>query len=219
MRAEPRNPSHWMLFVEFPVATSIFIVASLNLAYRSITVITVLSALFLFLFRAYLNLRYRIRIPFLVLLLAFAAVEIDTVGNYLQLYRRLPWPVPYDVFAHITIPAMLAPALVWLTRAWFEKLGYKLPLSVVCFISVNVNFSLSGFYEIVELWDDLYFGGTRIWEIYDTSRDLQNGLLGAVIGTAISYAVLRLSEREVFRQCYIEIGHLFGGEPEHVKSI
>ncbi len=215
--AEPRKLGNWMLIAEFPLATAIFIVASLNLAYRSIALITLLSALLLILFRIYLGRRYGIRVPFLVLLLAFAAVEIDTVGNHLRLYRHLPWPVPYDVFAHLTIPAMLAPALVWLTRAWFEKLGHNLPLLVVCFISVNLNFSLSGFYEIVELWDDLYFGGTRIWEIYDTSRDLQNGLLGAVIGTAISYVVLRFSDRKLFRQKNLEIGRLFDGEPQHVK--
>jgi uncharacterized membrane protein YjdF len=219
MTAEPRKLSNWMLFIEFPLATSIFIVASLNLAYRSISVITVLSTLLLFLFRAYLKQRYGIKVPFLVLLLAFAAVEIDTIGNHLRLYQRLPWPVPYDVFSHLTIPAMLAPALVWLTRAWFEKLGYNLPLIVVCFISFNLNFSLSGFYEIIEPWDELYFGGARIWEIYDTSRDLQNGLVGAVIGTAISYAVLRLSERNIFRQICLETKVAFDTKQQHVKWI
>lgn len=195
MNNQSEPPSHWMMFVEFPIATSIFVIASLNLAYRPIAVITVVSVLLLFSFQAYLRWRYGIKIPFLVLLLAFAAVEVDTVGNYFRWYQRVPWPVPYDVFAHFLIPAMLSPALVWMIRAWFEKLAYHLPLSIICFIAINVNFSLSGFYEIVELWDELYFGGKRVWGIYDTSRDLQHGLLGIVLGTGLSYAVMKCSSQ------------------------
>ena len=220
MKGQSNPPSHWMMFVELPLATSIFIIASLNLAYRSIGLITAMSALLLFSFRAYLRRRYGIRIPFLVLLLAFAAVEVDTVGNHFRWYQRVPWPLPYDVFAHFVIPAMLAPALMWMIRAWFEKLGYKLPLSIVCFIAINVNFSLSGFYEITELWDELYFGGKRIWSLYDTSHDLQNGLLGVLLGTALSYAAMRLLDaRKRQREKFMPAQHLKCGAPYRANFV
>jgi hypothetical protein len=88
-----------MMFIELPVATAIFIIASLNLAYRPIWLIAILSALLLASFRAYLKWRYAIDIPFIVLLLAFAAVGIDTVGNHFRLYQlaAAPGPLPRAV--------------------------------------------------------------------------------------------------------------------------
>jgi uncharacterized membrane protein YjdF len=190
----PGNPTKWMMFGEFPIATALFIVASLNLAYRPFWLIAVLSVALFITFRAYLNWRYRISMPVVVLLPAFAAVGIDTVGNYFRLYQRLPWPVAYDVLAHLTIPALLVPAMIWLLREWLEKLGHRLPLVVVTFFAVNVNFSLTSFYEITELWDDLYFGGSRIEGIHDTTRDLQYDLIGTVAGAIVTFAVMKSAE-------------------------
>ncbi len=200
-KAEPLGrPGYWLMFVEFPVAMGIFIVASLNLAYRPILLIIVFSALLLLTFRAYLKWRYQISIPFFVLLLAFAAVGVDTIGNHFRLYQQLPWPVPYDVFAHFTVPALMAPAITWLMWAWLEKIGYSLPLSVLTFFAINVNFSLASFYEITELWDDLYFGGMRIKEIYDTARDLQFDLLGGIFGVGVTYLVMKRAELKLARR-------------------
>lgn len=181
------------MVLEFPAATAILIVASLNLAYRPIWLITVASVLLLVACQFYFRQRYGIKIPFLILLMAFAAVGIDTVGNHFRWYQKIPWPVPYDLFAHLLIPALLAPALLWLTRAWFEKVGYPLPLGVVTFIAVNLNFSLAGFYEITEMWDDFYFGGERIRTVYDTPHDLQWGLIGAVVGSLLTYGAMKIA--------------------------
>ncbi len=183
----------WTMFIEFPVATAVFIIASLNLAYRPMWLITIASLGLLLACYQYFKLRHGIRIPVFVLFLAFAAVEIDTVGNHFRWYQKLPWPVPYDVFAHLLIPTLLAPALFWLIRSWFERMSYFVPLSVITFIATNVNFSLSGFYEITELWDELYFGGKRIWGIYDTSRDLQWDLIGALLGSIATFLFLKFS--------------------------
>jgi uncharacterized membrane protein YjdF len=145
----------------------------------------------------YFRRRYGIKVPFLILLLAFAAVEIDTVGNHFRWYQKIPWPVPYDVFAHLIIPALLAPALIWLMRGWFERLGYPLPLGIIAFVAFNVNFSLAGFYEITELWDDFYFGGHRIENSYDTPRDLQWSFIGALLGSLLAYVTLKIARRTI----------------------
>lgn len=167
--------------------------------------ITVASVILLVACYFYFKWRYGLRIPILVLLLAFAAVEVDTVGNYFRWYQKLPWPVPYDVFAHLVIPVMLSPALIWLIRAWFETSGVVVPLSVVVFIAVCVNFRLSGFYEISEMWDELYFGGKRIWSMYDTPRDLQWDLTSAICGSLLTFAAITLRRRFSQRQASHEL--------------
>ncbi|HEX4945081.1 MAG TPA: hypothetical protein VFZ34_00265, partial [Blastocatellia bacterium] len=100
----------------------------------------------------------------------------------------------YDVFAHFTIPILLAPALFWLIQLWFVQQGYQLPLSSIAFVAINVTFSLAAFYEITEMWDELYFGGHRIWTLHDTTRDLQWDLLGATVGSLLTYAVLKVRQ-------------------------
>ena len=189
-----KDHSQWIMFLEFPVATALFIIASLNLAYRPMWLITLASLGLLVTCQQYFKLRHGIRIPVFILFLAFAAVEIDTVGNHFRWYQKIPWPVPYDVFAHLVIPTLLAPALFWLIRSWFEGMRYVVPLSVITFITISVNFSLAAFYEITELWDELYFGGKRIWSVYDTPRDLQWDLIGAIAGSLATFLILKLAQ-------------------------
>jgi uncharacterized membrane protein YjdF len=56
-------------------------------------------------------------------------------------------------------------------------------------VAAAVIFSLSAGYEIIELWDELYFGGQRIWSKYDTATDLQWDLLGILIGLLLEKAL------------------------------
>ncbi|HEX4951702.1 MAG TPA: hypothetical protein VFZ34_33900, partial [Blastocatellia bacterium] len=100
-------------------------------------------------------------------------------------------PVPYDVFAHFAIPMLSAPVLIWFFATGIERFNYRLPLGLICFFSVTINFFLSGFYEVVELWDELFFRGQRIWTLHDTSNDLQWGLLGSITGAGLTYLVLK----------------------------
>ena len=181
------------MFIEFPAATALFIIASLNLAYRPLWLITIVSIVLLLACEIYFRLRHGVKIPIFILFLAFAAVEIDTVGNYFRWYQKIPWLIPYDVFAHLVIPILLAPALFWLIRAWFDRMNYLVPLSVITFITISVTFSLTAFYEITELWDELYFGGKRIWSAYDTPRDLQWDLIGAILGSLATLILVKLS--------------------------
>ncbi len=59
--------------------------------------------------------------------------------------------------------------------------------------AIALLFSVSGFYEIIEVWDERYFHGKRIWSPYDAPNDLQWDLTGAVIGAALTYAILKKS--------------------------
>ncbi len=70
-------------------------------------------------------------------------------------------------------------------------LGYRLPLKLTAFFAAMTVFSLSAAYEIIELWDELYFGGKRIWGPYDTATDLQWDLCGIIVGTLFSCIMLR----------------------------
>src|SRR5438128_6543845 len=105
-------------------------------------------------------------------------------------------PIPYDVFAHFTIPMLSAPVIIWLFATGIEKFQYVLPLGVIAFFSVTINFFFSGFYEVVELWDELFFHGKRIWTLHDTSIDLQWGLFGSIVGALLTYLILKISEQK-----------------------
>ncbi len=70
-------------------------------------------------------------------------------------------------------------------------MGYRLPLGLTTFFAITVNFTLSGFSEIVKLWDERYFGGKRIWGPHATPNDLQWGLAGIILGPVLTYLALR----------------------------
>lgn len=181
----------WLSYFELPIITLVFIVVALNLPYESFGVITVTSLILLAMVRLYVQWRYTITTPLVILLFVFLSIEIDAVGNYLSLYKTMKAPLPYDVFAHFTIPMLSAPVIIWLFATGLEKFQYRLPLGVISFFSVTINFFLSGFYEVIELWDELYFHGQRIWTLHDTSNDLQWGLLGSITGAVLTYFFLQ----------------------------
>ena len=79
-----------------------------------------------------------------------------------------------------------------------ERFGYRLPLKVTALMAGGLVFCLSAMYEIIELWDEVYFGGKRIWGPYDTATDLQWDLCGIIIGTLFAAIILRRSPRKVF---------------------
>jgi uncharacterized membrane protein YjdF len=83
---------------------------------------------------------------------------------------------------------------VWLLRAGLDRFGYRLPLGLVTFFAVMTMFTISGFYEVVELWDDKYMWptpGMRIHGAYDTANDLQCDLIGMTVGGLMAYAILK----------------------------
>jgi uncharacterized membrane protein YjdF len=191
-----KQPYSWLTYLELLVVTFILIVVAINLPYKSYSLITFLSVVSLGAIRVYLKWRYEVTVPFIILLFAFLSVQIDALGNFFNLYQTLKEPLPYDVFAHFMIPLLSAPVIIWLFATGIEKFEYVLPLGVIAFFSVTINFFLSGFYEVVELWDELYFQGKRIWTLHDTSNDLQWGLLGSIAGAVLTYVVLKLRKEK-----------------------
>jgi len=179
----------------------------IRMVYLRIWISTPICVAYLWAIYAYVKARYDVKIPFALLFLVWASVALDGIGNlkfggYPGLYNTKFKYFQYDEFTHTAIPALTAPIVVWLLRAGLDHFGYRLPLGMVTFFAMTTMFTLSGFYEILELWDDKYMWpqpGMRIHGPYDTPNDLQCDLLGMTIGGLMAYAILKRqvkSERE-----------------------
>jgi uncharacterized membrane protein YjdF len=187
---------------EIPIVAGLFIwgaVFLFRMAYLRIWVSTPICVLYLLAIYAYVKARYEVKIPIILLFLIWVSVALDGLGNLFNLYNTKFKYFQYDEFTHTAVPALTAPVIVWLLRMGLEHFGYRLPLGLVTFFAVTTMFTLSGFYEIVELWDDKYMWpqpGMRIHGSYDTPNDLQCGLLGMTIGGVLAYAILKRQVRE-----------------------
>jgi uncharacterized membrane protein YjdF len=180
--------------LELPIVAVLFSAGSaflLKMAYLPVLTCTILGGLFLLAVYIYMRARYGISIPVILLLLVLGAVEVDALGNYFRMYGRRFGPVMYDEFSHMAVQALIAPVIVWLLRKGIVKFGYRLPLGFVTFFAITTLFSLSAFYEVIELWDELYFRGQRIWSAHDAPNDLQWDLAGIIIGAVFAYLVLK----------------------------
>jgi uncharacterized membrane protein YjdF len=182
---------------EIPIIAGLLIwgaVFLLKLAYLRIWISTPICVAYLWGIYAYVKARYEVKIPIIFLFLVWASVALDGLGNLFDLYNTKYKYVQYDEFTHTAVPALTMPIVVWLLRAGMEHFGYRLPLGLIVFFAVTTMFTISGFYEIVELWDDKYMWpqpGMRIHGPYDTPNDLQCDLLGMTIGGVLAYALLK----------------------------
>ncbi|MGE0132896.1 MAG: hypothetical protein AB7U82_32860 [Blastocatellales bacterium] len=182
---------------EIPIVAGLLVWGTLflmKMAYLRIWISTPICVAYLWAIYAYVKARYDAKIPFALLFMVWASVALDGLGNLLDLYNTKFRYFQYDEFTHTAIPALTAPVVVWLLRAGLDHFGYRLPLGLVTFFAVTTMFTISGFYEIVELWDDKYMWpqpGMRIHGPYDTPNDLQCDLLGLTIGGLLAYAALK----------------------------
>ncbi len=175
----------------------------LKLPHMRIWVIMPVCVAYLWAIYAFVKARYKVKIPTSLLFLVWASVALDNIGNlkfggYQGLYNTKFTYFQYDEFTHTTIPALIAPVIVWLLRAGLDHFGYRLPLGLVTLFAMTIMFTVSGFYEIVELWDDKYMWpapGMRIHGAYDTPNDLQCDLLGLTIGGLMAYVILKRQVR------------------------
>ena len=145
----------------------------------------------------YLSRRWGLRIPPGLALLVYLTAFVDGIGNLLGLYRQKFLWIQYDEFAHSLSPALATPVLVWLINALLRRFGYPLPAGLITLFAVTSLFTIAGFYEIVELWDDKYMHpvpGMRIHGPYDTSNDLQWNLGGMIVGGIVAWQILRRSK-------------------------
>lgn len=180
-------------WLEIPVVTvTLFAGAAFltKMCYLSLVFNTIFVAVFLALFFFYVNTRLRLRIPVMLLGLVFLALQVDALGNYFRMYGRQFGPMQYDEFSHMTVQVLVSPLIVWLVSNILHRNNYRLPLRLSAFFAATIVFSLSAMYEIIELWDEIYFGGRRIWGPYDSATDLQWDFCGVIVGTVFSCIML-----------------------------
>lgn len=163
----------------------------LKMCYLSLVFNCIFGALFLGIFYAYLRGRHDIHIPLPLLGLVFAALQVDALGNYFRMYGTKFGPLQYDEFSHMAVQVFITPIMIWLAGEGLARMGYKLPLRITAFFAATLMFSLSAAYEIIELWDEIHFGGKRIWGPYDTGNDLQWDLCGIIVGTVVALPIIR----------------------------
>lgn len=176
------------------LALSVGVTFLLLMCHLSFAINTVFGILFLTLFYVYVRKRHRIDMPPSLLVLVFAALQVDALGNLFRLYGTSVGPFQYDELSHLSVQALVSPIIVWLVHRGFSRWGSRLPIPVTAFVAGSVLFSLSAFYEIIELWDHLYLHPGRIWGPLDTATDLQFDLCGIMIGTTLG--CLMLSARQ-----------------------
>jgi uncharacterized membrane protein YjdF len=168
-----------------------------KMCYLSLAFNTLFVIAFLALFYFYVRARLQIHIPVFLLGLVFLALQVDALGNFFRMYGRQFGPMQYDEFSHMTVQVLVSPIIVWLVSRLLNQHGYRLPLKLTALFAATVMFSLSAAYEIIELWDEIYFGGRRIWGTYDTATDLQWDLCGIIVGTLFSCMMLRDSRDQL----------------------
>jgi uncharacterized membrane protein YjdF len=168
-----------------------------KMCYLSLAFNTIFVIVFLSIFYLYASARLNLQIPFTLLATVFLALQVDALGNFFGMYGRQFGPMQYDEFAHMAVQVLVTPTIVWLVARTLEKSGYKLPLKLTVFFAAMIVFSLSAAYEIIELWDERYFGGQRIWGKYDTATDLQWDLCGILLGTLLSWLMSARQAQQV----------------------
>ena len=162
-----------------------------KMCYLSLAFNTLFTLAFLGAFYWYVRARLNIRVPIVLLALVLLALHVDALGNFFGMYGRQFGPLQYDEFSHLAVQVLITPLIVWFVTRLLHQYGYRLPLALTAFFAGTIVFSLSAVYEIIELWDELYFGGQRIWSKYDTATDLQWDLCGIIAGTVFSCIMLR----------------------------
>lgn len=167
----------------------------IRMPYRGIELNTLYTFIILTSFYLYLRFRQSIISPPVLLFFLAIAIGADVIGNYLQLYGKQFGPVMYDEFTHFIGPALSLPATMWAIRESLKKAAIKLPNVLLALFSGALTFSFAAYYEILELWDEKFFGGKRLWTPTDSANDLQFGLLGILISIIITNIVFKIQDR------------------------
>lgn len=163
----------------------------LKMCYLSLVFNCIFGVIFLGVFYAYIRGRHDIQLPLPLLGLVFGALQVDALGNYFRMYGSKFGPLQYDEFSHMAVQVLITPIMIWLADHGLARMGYKLPMWFTAFFAATLMFSLSACYEIIELWDEIHFGGKRIWGPYDTGNDLQWDLCGIIVGTVLALPIMR----------------------------
>lgn len=197
--ADYTEPNTWLrTWLEIPLVMLVLFAGAAfltKMCYLSLAFNTIFVLAFLAAFYFYVKARLNIRIPLTLLGLVFLALQVDALGNFFGMYGRNFGPMQYDEFSHMMVQVLLTPIVVWFVNRLLQQNGYQLPLKLTAFFAGTIVFSLSAVYEIIELWDEIYFGGKRIWGPYDTAKDLQWDLCGILLGTLLTCVVPQKSTK------------------------
>jgi Predicted membrane protein (DUF2238). len=170
------------------ITLAIYSALLIRMPYRASLVNGLYAGAALSVFYSYLRWRLDIRLPSLMLLGLVFGVFLDIIGNRFNLFSRTFGFLAYDVFTHFATAALSLIPVMWLLLALIKRFDSRLPLGFIAFFSVTTTFSLSAYYEILELCDEQFFGGHRIWTTHDTVHDLASDLCGIVVA-AIFYTL------------------------------
>jgi hypothetical protein len=171
-----------------------------RLPYRPWYVNTALTVPLLLLIYCFFRFRQNVVIPLGVVGCLAAAIALDVLGNFFQLYGKPFGPLPdYDIFTHFFGSGFSLVPVMWLLRATTRRMGIRLPQAMVGFFATTITFSLCAWYEILELWDELFFfhynPEERIHGSHDTANDLQFDLAGIVCFALIASLFFVLKDR------------------------
>lgn len=200
MKTERIESNNSISNVEFTLfSIFIFIAKSfllIRMPYRGIELNSIYTLIILTAFYFYLRLRQSIISPPMLLLFLAVAIGADVLGNYFQLYGKQFGPVMYDEFTHFLGPALSLPATMWALRESLKKAEIQIPYNLLALFSASLTFAFAAYYEILELWDEKFFGGKRLWTPTDSANDLQFGLLGIVVSTFITVSIFKFIDRQ-----------------------
>src|SRR5437763_9266879 len=176
-----------------------------RLPYRPWYVNSALTLPLLLLIYGFFRFRQNIIIPLSVIGCLAMAITLDVLGNLFQLYGQPFGPLPdYDIFTHFLGSGFSLVPVMWLLRATTRRMGIRLPQSMVGFFATTITFSLCAWYEILELWDELFFvhynPEERIHGSHDTASDLQFDLAGIVCFALFASLFFILKDRRESRQ-------------------
>ena len=138
---------------------------------------------------AYLRFRCGLIPPLVVVFCLALSVATDVFGNAFELYGTRVGPIEFDDLAHVVTAGLTLPAVMWLLDEVTRLRRQTVSVPLLAALSTTATFSLSAYYEIVELWDELFLGGERLWGARDTPADLQWNLLGIVLAALVSAPV------------------------------
>ena len=170
----------------------------IRLPYREWPINTLYTCSLLLGFYLYLRFRQGLKAPMFVVFSLAAAVAVDILGNKFGFYGHPFGPLrDYDEFAHFAGSGFSAVAAFWLLWAGMRRLGLKLSSGTIAFLSTTVAFTYCGWYEILELLDELWYGDfVRIHSWDDTPNDLFYDFLGVIAFVAVAGVVVARRERK-----------------------
>jgi len=184
-------------FMAFSIAAFIGKSALLiRLPYRELHINTFYTALLLLAFYCYFRFRYKSTPSVIVMFCLAAAVAVDVMGNLFHLYGGHYFGLEYDEFSHFVGSGFSLVPTFWLLRTTTRRFGFHLSLDFLAFLSTTITFSFCAYYEILELWDEKFWGDfQRLWTPQDSANDLQWDLAGIILAALITSLVFKLAGR------------------------